>query len=132
VKPKKSGFVLLETVVCLAVLGILFPLTQKCVLFLSQKFQYTRLRLQAVQIARTELSRMESQLELRNTDEKYEGVFTRSEKGFLIESEIKMLEITLRKMTVQVQWQFRENPETYMLSELYIPLQKNEKNATPS
>jgi hypothetical protein len=120
--------VLLETLVCLAVLGIIFPLTQKYIMFSYQKFHKARLKLQAVQIARAELSRLEARLELENDAEEYEGAYTRLETGFVIQSKIRAAERMLREMTVQVEWQYREKPETYALRELYIPAQKAEKN----
>lgn len=119
---------LLETLVCLAILGILFPITQKYVLFLHQKFQKARLRLQAVQVAYAGLSHLEARLELKNTGENYEELSARSETEFSVKSEIQQAELMLQKMTVQVEWQYRGEPETYALNEFYIPAQKIKKN----
>lgn len=131
VKLKKSGFILLETLICLAILGILFPLTQKYIAALYQDFQNSKLKMRVVEIACLELSRMESSLELGEDLKEREKYSSREEINFLIQSEIEQVEFPLYKMTVHIQWQIQGKPQYYDLNQFYIPSQKEEEKNAP-
>jgi type II secretory pathway pseudopilin PulG len=108
-----SGFILLEALICLAILAILLPLAHKTFLRGWKNYQYTLLRQKAVQLANFELSKLETKI-LKGHFENWEAEVGRE---FSFDANIVEQNAGLKKISVDVRWQTSEGPQIYSLQE---------------
>lgn len=119
----KSGFIILEALICLAVLAILLPFTYKVVLQARKNYHFTLLRERASQLANFELSKLETQVlkgyfDMEEIKSKYE---------FHLDQQITDEAEGLKKISVQVTWQTSDGPQAYSLQE-WVFLNRVEKS----
>lgn len=107
----KSGFVILEALVCLAILAILLPLTYRTVLQARKHYHLILLKERASQIANFELSKLETQVL-----KKYSVIEEIEPKHeFNLDHEIKEEAAGLKKISVFVNWQTLQGPQSYFI-----------------
>ncbi len=115
------GFILLEAIICLAILLIILPSAYTFLIQTRKNWQLTQQQEYAILIAKNEILKSEIELnqDIKNVD--FTPVY---DSRFQINQSIEDRNSDLKKITVEISWNSPQGRKKYEASQLIMPLQK--------